>query len=365
MTPAALALCHDPGDAVNWWRVVAPFARLRQHKLDARVERLVEHGEYRIRQDGIVVLPRLVPNPSREAHAYVERMIGALRSAGRAVVYDVDDDLFSEHYVQHHLATQWHDGKSADDKRRECAGMVWAMGLMDGVTVASEVLAQLVRSLVCVPVEVVPNAIDVRWFRSRLAARSLWSGPVTVGWAGGRRPPSDFRELAEAWRRVAARRPDVRFVVVGDDSVGPLVRELPASQVERVGFGDVQDSPMAYQVDIGCCSVEDEPFNRCKTPIKAWEYALGGAAVVATPALYRQDVADGFTGRLAQTADEWEAVLVELIDNAEQRRHLNANLVARVEQLHGLDGQLGHLPRAWYSIVEARNGKMAMQYASA
>ena len=359
VTPSALALCHDPSDGINWWRIAGPFARLRQHRVDARVERLIDHGEYRIRTDGVVILPRLAPNPSHDAHAYVEQMIGKLRASCRAVIYDVDDDLFSEHYVQHHLATRWGDGKTAEDKRRECAGMAWAMGLMDGVTVASEPLAELVRSLVSVPVQVVPNAIDARWFRSRLSARSLWAGPVTIGWAGGRRPAADFRELAEAWRRVAKLRPDVRFVVVGDDSVGPLVRDLPSGAVERIAFGDVQDSPMAYQVDIGCCSVEDEPFNRCKTPIKAWEYALAGAAVVATPALYQQDVADGFTGRLAQTADEWEAALVELIDDSEQRRHLNANLVARVEQRHTLDGELWRWPAAWQAIAESRKAAAA------
>ncbi|MGE3267173.1 MAG: glycosyltransferase family 4 protein [Chloroflexota bacterium] len=353
--PAALALAHDPGDAINWWRVTAPFARLRQHRIDAQVQQLVEHAEYRIRTDSIVLLPRLQPNTTDQARAYVSRVMASLRQASRALIYDVDDDLFSDDYIRHHLRTEWHDGKDYAQKRLECDGMLWAMSQADGITVATDAQADLVRSLVPgATVMVVENAIDVRWFRSRLAAPRLWGDGITIGWAGGRRPAGDFLALADAWQRVAARRADVRFVVVGDDSVTPLIANLPPAQVERVGFGDVQDSPMAYQIDIGCCSVEDEPFNRRKTPIKCWEYALAGAAVVATPALYAQDVADGFTGRLAETADDWTDALMALIEDADARRHLSANLAARVEQRHSLDRELWHWPAAWQRIVESR-----------
>ena len=32
-------------------------------------------------------------------------------------------------------------------------------------------------------------------------------------------------------------------------------------------------------IDIGCASVADNHFNRCKTPIKLWEFTLGGAVI--------------------------------------------------------------------------------------
>jgi hypothetical protein len=60
--------------------------------------------------------------------------------------------------------------------------------------------------------------------------------------------------------------------------------ELLAEAIENVHAQTYR--PLAHMVDIGCCAVADTPFSRAKTPIKAWEYAAAGAAVVATPALY-------------------------------------------------------------------------------
>lgn len=359
-SPPCVALVDDPESPLTWWRVTAPFSRLRQHHVPARWA-LISDASVKLCPDDIVIFPRLFPLDVPEGrHRMLTDTVEPIRRHSAALVYDVDDDLVSEHYIRHHLLTDWGDGKDADAMRRQCDNQLWAMNQCDGITAASEPLAALLRTKVTVPVHVVPNAIDTRWYRSRLAARSLWHGQVTIGWSGGRRPAADFAAMAEAWGRVAHQRSDVRFIVTGDPAARrAAAAQVPADRVHHIEWAHTQDYPMAHQVDIGCCSVEGTPFDLCKTPIKAWEYALSGAAVVATPALYSQDVADGFTGRLAQSADEWESALLALVDDAEQRRHLNANLAARVEQLHSLDGQLQKWPAAWRSIVASRKAVAA------
>lgn len=360
--PGVVALVDDPESALAWWRVTAPFTRLRQHHISAAWGKLSEPS-VRFERGAVAVFPRLFPLDTPSGRAQMLATFDAFRPATSALIYDVDDDLFSDAYIRHHLLTDWGDGKDEAAMRRQCDAMLWAVGQCDAITAASQPLADLLSGLVDRPIYTVENAIDVRWYRSRLAARSLWHGRLTIGWAGGRRPEADFAAMAEAWGRVARRRPDVLFVVAGDASARRYAaKHVPSDQVQHIEWAHVQDMPMAMQTDIGCCVVEGTSFDVCKTPIKAWEYGLAGASVVATPALYSQDVADGFTGRLATTADEWEAALLELLDDEEQRRYLAANMATRVEQRHGLDEQLWRWPAAWRAIVE---GKQAGSEAAA
>lgn len=353
--PGVIALVDDPDSALAWWRIVAPFTRLRQLHVPARWS-LLSESTMKLHPADVVLLPRLFPIDTPDGQAVMlANTIEPIRQHAAALVYDMDDDLVSDDYIRHHILTDWGDGNGYEEMRRRCDNTLWTMSQCDAVTAASEPLAAYLRTLVDVPVYTVPNAIDVRWYRSRLAARSLWAGRVTIGWAGGRRPPGDFTTMTEAWGRVARRHPEVLFVVCGDPTARRFAAaQVPEHQVNHIEWAHIQDMPMVSQVDIGCCAVEDEPFNIRKTPIKAWEYALGGAAVVATPTLYSPDVADGFTGRLATTVEEWEEALEQLLADEEQRRFLAANLATRVEQLHSLDRELWRWTDAWGRAVESR-----------
>ena len=46
---------------------------------------------------------------------------------------------------------------------------------------------------------VVPNAIDVPWFRRVLRGAQRRTDGMTIGWAGGIRPDRDLAEMAQAW----------------------------------------------------------------------------------------------------------------------------------------------------------------------
>jgi hypothetical protein len=189
-----------------------------------------------------------------------------------------------------------------------------------------------------------------------MAVRVPWSDRVTIGWAGGRRPHDDLLPMAEAWSRVARRVPHAFFLVVGDDR-HLLSQYVSSDHLHRVSWvRHVPHYPMAMQVDIGCCPLANNAFNQMKTPIKSWEFALGGGAVVASPTLYGQDVADGFTGRLAVTADDWEAALMDLIEHPDRRATYQQALAARVERLHALDTELWRWPATWRAIVEGKRG---------
>ncbi len=77
---------------------------------------------------------------------------------------------------------------------------------------------------------------------------------------------------------------------------------------------------------IGLAPLLDTPFNLCKSPIKAMDYAAMGMVVLAsdTP-VYRGSVADGPAGQLVANSDAaWYATLNGLLRNWDARRNIAA-----------------------------------------
>jgi glycosyltransferase involved in cell wall biosynthesis len=344
------------------WRVAFPFAELQRQgygrrpgfaqsgaewvwKDDQRLESLVDviASWYQA-----VLLPRL----SWADHRIGARFINALHRAGLAVIYEVDDDLFSPEISKRIQRTMEPD-LTLEELERKRLDRLAALRLCDGVTVSSPRLATVIRSLYDGPVVVVENAIDTRWFRAVVKHAKREVPGLTIGWAGGARPDSDLAPMAEAWGRVAAARPEVTFVVAGfqPDIIGEYVSP---ERVKRLAWLPVEAYPLNLaQLDIACCAVADEPFSRCKTPIKAWESTLAGSAVVATPTLYGRTIEHGVDGLLAETADEWETALLALVDDPAYRRQLRKAQRRRIAERHSLERNAWKWPSAWAQIVTA------------
>jgi glycosyltransferase involved in cell wall biosynthesis len=230
----------------------------------------------------------------------------------------------------------------------------------DGVTVTTERLRTIVRQYTDAPVRVVPNAIDVRWFRRVLrGARRLFE-PLTIGWAGGNRYTEDLLPVAEAWGRIAERYPEVTFVVQGH--VSPVIEEaVPADRLKIIPWLPIEQYPRGLlNIDIGCCAVAPKLFNTAKTPIKVWELTLSGAVCVVSPTLYGPYVADGQDALVAESADEWETALSRLIEDASLRRGLHLAQRRRVAVMHSLDRNWHRWPEAYQEIIDqARWRRMA------
>lgn len=357
--PSMLALAGDMSGP-TLWRVLWPITALEKRGYPCGWDMKDAHGIGSVAPlfDGYV-LPRLSWRPAERGIA--ERWFGMLRRTGKLAVFDVDDDLFSPEIDRRAMLLGWADGKSADDLEAERQMRIWALRQCDGVTVSTRRLATLVRTLTARPVVVVPNAIDLPWFRRVLRAAPRRTDGVTIGWAGGKRPDDDVAAMAAAWGRVAARCPEVRFVVGG--YVPPVVQaHVPADRLVTIPWLPLERYPQSLvDIDIACCAVADTPFNRCKSQIKAIEAAVAGAAVVVTPTVYGSLIEHGVTGYVAETVDDWESALVDLVERPAVRSIMARRLVRVVERQHTLDVNLWRWPSAWAQIAEdarARRGRL-------
>jgi len=70
-----------------------------------------------------------------------------------------------------------------------------------------------VREFTDKPVVVVPNAIDIAWWRRVQRLGHKITPGLTIGWTGGSRPDRDIEQMVVAWGRIAARFPEVHFLV--------------------------------------------------------------------------------------------------------------------------------------------------------
>lgn len=277
------------------------------------------------------------------------KWFNAVHKAGICVIYEVDDDLFSDDFVRRLITVHDKTPEKAEEVR-QC--ITHTLKLADGVTVSCQRLATIVRRLTDKPVRVVPNYIEYDWFTAvQKGAKREVSG-LTIGWAGGVRPDSDVEAMAVAWGRIAARFKSVTFVVQGHQAK-IIYEHVPHNRIAALDWLPISEYPAGMvNIDIGCCPLSDSPFNRAKTYIKAMEYAAGGAAVVASPTVYGQFIEDGYDGYICQTADEWETALAALVTSANTRQRMAQRLRQKVEDNHTLAANAWRWPLAWGEIID-------------
>lgn len=347
--PSVLALIANPPLGPDLWRCLQPATALQRAGYPVDWTFIGEQTlRYGIDQYDVFLTPRMTWRSRRVGEAWFRDA----KAAGKVVILDLDDAVLGPEETERRIALDWTDGKSIEQLETERADRAWTLQQADGCTVSTEALAAHVRQYTGRRVEVVANAIDLRFFRSVLARSRRTVPGLTIGWAGGRRPDADVEQMAQAWGRIARRYPDVTFVVQGWQPA-VIAEHVPEARICRLPWLPLQDYPAGLvNIDIGCASVEaGNAFAACKSVIKVWEMAVAGAAVVASHALYDQAISDGHDGLLASSSDEWEDALARLVEDPWLRQRLQRRQLKRVERDHALEKNLHRWSESWQRIV--------------
>ena len=146
-------------DGCALWRVLLPFSELQRQGYQG-----IEWG---LRDDNrlgalahrfdAVILPRLHWPPDERAKA--DKWFDALHRAGMSILYELDDDLFSDDFERRLVQLHGYVAEEAKE-RRGC--IMHTIQRCDGVTVSSQRVATMLRQYLDVPIRVVPNYIDLR-----------------------------------------------------------------------------------------------------------------------------------------------------------------------------------------------------------
>lgn len=279
-----------------------------------------------------------------------QHLVEAARAAGLAVVYATDDLMFApDAYVKAFLdhtgrshseppppgVSVWDYCRNYLDSRRQ------AMLLCDGVVVSTEYLAARVRA-VGKPAFIIRNGLAEEMeasARAVLRDRSLTGGRVMVGYLSGTAThDQDFGEIEGILRRVLRRHRHVYFTAVGPVDLPTGWRRF-GSRVRRLPLVPWRDLPsLIAELDINLAPLDMlQSFNHAKSEVKWLEAgAVGVATLASATAGFREAVRHGDTGLLANTPEDWERFLEELVTQPELRARLGMAARREVEQKYTL-----------------------------
>jgi glycosyltransferase involved in cell wall biosynthesis len=254
--------------------------------------------------------------------ATADRLAAHAKRVGARLLFDLDDDLLLVP-ASHPDATQL---------RPQAKGVRRMLALADAVWVSTQGLADRL-SAIRPDAVVVENQLDERIWCGADAPSGAWDDPVRILCMGTATHDRDFALIEPVLARLKADYGEqVVIDVLGVTRARKLAPGLnrigPSRHAARSYPGFVNWlSGVVPRWHIGLAPLLDTPFNRCKSPIKALDYAAIGLATLAsdTPA-YRGTIADGPAGELvANHPAAWYAALDWLIRDQAGRR-------ARAEQ---------------------------------
>jgi len=180
-------------------------------------------------------------------------------------------------------------------------------------------------------------------------------GVAVVGTVGRLSEQKGHRYLLEAAARVRRRRPDVRFLVVGDGDLDAALR----AQVRDLGLGDAvvfaghrDDVPAVLgAIDVFCISSTYEG-----TPLALFEALAAGKAVVSTAVDgCREVIEDGVTGLLAPPRDP-EALAARLLDalGNPERRHALERAAREASRRYDVDRCVEQMQDLYDEVLRER-----------
>jgi glycosyltransferase involved in cell wall biosynthesis len=163
-------------------------------------------------------------------------------------------------------------------------------------------------------VVMVRNGISPKQFTRRKVTRAK----PTIGWTGALRWRSNDLEVFRGWLGDFLVQHDLMFVHAGHEERNGFFHKLADVPKERViitPMRSISEYHLMLDFDIGVVPLTNIPFNEAKSFLKGIEYAAAGIPFVASDLPeYRYLSETGGVGRVANTAEEWQRNLIELLD---------------------------------------------------
>lgn len=301
-----------------------------------------------VAENDVFVFPRaFIPSGDEQFKVGFSTFLTIIRSAGKRIVYEVDDDYTNEY-------------------RRVCNGdSITPASWSDAVTVTTPFLAETMGKHTNRPVYVLPNCIDADTWRGGAAPERTdeMRGKVIIGLTGSPTHFGDWMVFAPIMRDLLTNNPQLHLVIGGfqPDYLSGLPSTTYIPYLDYIRYSQV-----IRGCDIIIASVNPlDPFNIGKSPLKALEGQAAerklptgtpaGAAVIATDhPIYRLAIQNGKTGILVdQTPQAWREAIQKLIDDKAYRQELQVKGFSWVYKHHDINREWRQWAKAYQRILKA------------
>jgi GT2 family glycosyltransferase/glycosyltransferase involved in cell wall biosynthesis len=278
-----------------------------------------------------------------------DALIRHCRNHGATLLYDLDDDL-------RHIPRDHPDATLLRPRTRLVSRMIRGAG---AVWVSTAALAATLADL-REDARVVENGLDERLWTVLPQPTPPRQGPVRILFMGTATHDADFAIVEPALARIKA----VFAEHVSIDLLGVSTRADLPTWVNRIGMPVSATSSYPGFVnwltqqhwDIGIAPLADTNFNRCKSAIKALDYAAIGLPVLASDReAYRGTLADGPGGwLLPDDENAWFVALARLVRDCALRSRLGEAARAALVLRRTLAAQATERRAAWLSLARPR-----------
>lgn len=191
----------------------------------------------------------------------------------------------------------------------------------------------------------IPTGVDTTVFTpkpcysSRSETIVLWNGLV---W--GKPIVENLAMLFRACQRARIQASDLSLRLVGGGAAWPEIKKIAAEQfpglpIRWMDWIDPTAMPsILHDVDAGVLPLHgDDPWLRCKSPTKLFEYMAAGLPVIASAIGEATHVIQhDRSGILAQTEDEFSAALIRLTKDTDCRKSIGMQARQRVVSEYAL-----------------------------
>ena len=284
----------------------------------------IEGDQYlseRVSEGDIVIIQREIPVKINE----FKKIIHTAHKEGKPIALDLDDLLF--------FLPENHPDRQAQNLVIALLPIYEAIADVDLITVSTPKLGEVLGKYND-NVAVLPNYFDDNLWHLSPPRRKSENKLLTIGYMGGYSHKPDLECIAPVMRELIERYPDrIRFQFWGIEP--PEEVRAYAQVAYTLAYSDSYKDFAAYfqaqSADIFIAPLADNLFNRCKSPVKFFEYgALGAPGVYSNLETYSGIVEHGRNGLLASSPDEWRECIIQLIEQEEMRYEMARNAQATI-----------------------------------
>lgn len=289
--------------------IQSQLAHITEKDLPAKVE-----------QSSIVILHRAF---------YTEQiawLVNEIHRKGGVVIQDIDDLLFEPAAFAYIDSVDFADPVRASLYQEEMHLYHDTLEICDAATASTAYLAERVRQL-GKPVRVHRNAFSLEMLHQSEAAYKSkgMDERFVIGYASGTATHNqDFARIKPALQSILHKFAHTELWLVGPLDPGSDWGSL-ANRIHKIKKVPWRELPLILsKFDVNLAPVRtDNPFGRSKSEIKYVEAALVRVPTIASPSnAFKVAIRHNFNGFLAESNQEWESYLEQLIYEPKLRRDI-------------------------------------------
>ena len=296
----------------NGWRPI----HLTIHGTISRLRLL----RWAVRSDVIVILRKTFSVP----YLYL------LHICSKHIIFDLDDAIFCR---DNGSTSRTRLGRFAQVVRR--CHQVWA-----GNGYLADAAQRYNSATILLPTSLEPEKYAIKITKP--------SDSLDLVWIGSSSTRKYLEPALPVFEQLADRFPFLRLKIVADF-------DLPSNRlrIEAVPWSEKGEAEALASAHIGIAPMPDNAWTRGKCGLKVLQYMAAGLPVVSSPVGVNKDIVEhGITGFLAESSDEWETAIEQLIRDPDLRQAMGEAGRKRVAEHFSIEMTFQKMARELEELIE-------------